>query len=74
MAVRITREAQFGPGSKGFRFEVRDDQSADHDFYETGRKLEDARFRKGSMGQRIFDRLSGNGHAASTQGPADPQV
>jgi hypothetical protein len=74
MAVEISREAQFGPGSKGFRFAVRHDEGVDRHFYETGRKLEDARFRKGSMGQRIFDRLSGNGHAASTQGPADPQV
>jgi hypothetical protein len=64
MAVEIRREAHFGQGSKGFRFELREDEGMDRRFYETGRELEAARFREGSLGQRIFDRLSANGHTA----------
>jgi len=66
MAVEISREAQFGEGSKGFRFALRKDEGADRLLYEAGQELEAARFHKGSLGQRIFDRLSRNGHPAST--------
>ncbi|MGA2742409.1 MAG: hypothetical protein ABSG65_33845 [Bryobacteraceae bacterium] len=65
MAVEISREVQFGPGSKGFRFALRDDEGLDRQIYEDGRDLEAARFQEGSIGRRIFDRLSANGHATS---------
>jgi hypothetical protein len=58
MAVRVSRVAPFGRGSTGYRFEVHRDEEMDRQVYEAGRALEQARFRKGSMGQRVFDRLS----------------
>ncbi len=58
MAIGISREAHFGLGGKSFRFEVHRDVVADQKLYEAGRELEAARFRNGSLAQRIFDRLS----------------
>ena len=58
MAVKVSRVASFGAGSTGYRFEVHRDEEMDRQVYENGRELERARFRKGSMGQRVFDRLS----------------
>jgi hypothetical protein len=58
MGVRVSREASFGPGSRGFRFEVRRDTVEDQKVYEIGQGFEADCSRKGSLGQRIFDRLS----------------
>jgi hypothetical protein len=74
MAVEISREAQFGRGSKGFRFELRHDEKKDRHLYETGRQLEAERFRAGSIGQRMFDRLTAPGHTPSAPEPGDPQI
>jgi len=74
MAVKITREAQFEPGNKGFRFELRDDEGMDRSFYEAGRRMEAARFQEGSIGQRIFERLSASAEAAPTPDETDPIV
>lgn len=65
MAVEISRETQFGPGSKGFRFAVRKDEGLDQEVYEAGQCLEAKRFQEDSIGRRIFDRLSANGRKAS---------
>jgi len=56
--VEIGREVRFGAGSKGFRFETRRDKKKDREVYRVGQYLEAARHKKGSLGQRIFDRLS----------------
>jgi len=61
MAVEISRVAVFGASSKGFRFEVHRDEEKDREVYKAGEKLEQARFRKGSLGSQVFDRLSGVG-------------
>lgn len=58
MAVEVRRVVEFGPGSKSYEFEVYRNDEADRRIYETGRKLEQARFREGSLGQQMFDRLS----------------
>ena len=58
MAVEIGREVSFGAGSKGFRFETRRNKKKDRAVYKVGQYLEAARYKKGSLGQRIFDRLS----------------
>jgi hypothetical protein len=58
MAVNISREAPFGAGSKGYRFSVHRDEEKDRQIYEAGRKLEETRFRKGSLSQLMFERLS----------------
>jgi hypothetical protein len=60
MAIGIKRLASFGAGSRGFRFEVRQDTVMDKKVYETGRHFEEARFQTGSFGQRVFERLAGN--------------
>jgi hypothetical protein len=66
MAVEISRQAPFGPGSRGFRFEVRQDKAGDRKIYKTGMKFESARLRTGSLGQKIFERLSANGNDIKT--------
>jgi hypothetical protein len=58
MGVKISRTMPFGAGSKGFRFQNHEDAVADRKQYEEGRKLEKARFRKGSLAQKIYERLS----------------
>jgi hypothetical protein len=58
MAIYVSRVASFGQGSRRFRFEVRRDEKKDRRLYEIGRRLEKARFRKGSLGQQMFERLS----------------
>jgi hypothetical protein len=58
MALKISREMPFGAGSRGFRFENHEDRVKDKKQYEEGRKLEKARFRQGSLAQKIFERLS----------------
>jgi hypothetical protein len=58
MAVKITREISFGPGTKGFRFENLKDSNADQEQYEEGRRLEEVSQQDGSVGQMIYDRLS----------------
>jgi hypothetical protein len=58
MAVKIAREILFGPGTKGFRFENDKDSNADKEQYEEGRRLEEVSQQDGSLGQRIYDRLS----------------
>jgi hypothetical protein len=64
MALKISRVIPFGEGSRGFRFENHEDRAGDNKHYEEGRKLEKARFREGSLAQRIFDRLSSVKRAA----------
>lgn len=65
MAVKISRVITFGPGSKGFRFRNYEDAIADRKQYEAGCRLEQARFREGSLGGKIFARLSSHQPAAS---------
>jgi hypothetical protein len=64
MALKISREIPFGTGSKGFRFENHQDHVEDLKQYQKGRLLEKARFRQGSLAQKIFDRLSSEEKAA----------
>jgi hypothetical protein len=68
MAVEISREAQFGAGSKGFRFALRKDEGLDQQIYEAGRDLEAKRFGADSIARRVFDRLSANGHTPPMPG------
>ncbi len=58
MAVKISRKIAFGVGSKGFQFRNHNDVAGDRKHYEEGRSLEEARFRKGSLAQRMYARLS----------------
>jgi hypothetical protein len=58
MAVRISRKMPFGAGSRGFHFDNYADEVADLRRYQEGRTLEDARFRRGSLADRLFRRLS----------------
>jgi hypothetical protein len=58
MALRIVREMPLGSGSKGFRFENHEDSTADQKQYEEGRSLEESRFRDGTLGQKIYNRLA----------------
>jgi hypothetical protein len=58
MGVRITRVAPVGPGSTNFRFRNHADPAADQREYDTGRKLEEARHREGSLAHEIYLRLS----------------
>jgi hypothetical protein len=58
MSVKISRKIPFGAGSRGFRFRNHEDAIADRKQYEEGCDLEEARFRKGSLAQRIYERLS----------------
>ena len=58
MAVEVSRVVEFGPGTKSYEFEVHRNDEADRLIYETGRKLEQARFQEGSLVQQMFDRLS----------------
>ena len=58
MALKIVREMELSPGSKGFRFRNHKDRIADQRHYRKGRSLEKARFRRGSLGQKIYERLS----------------
>lgn len=60
MGVKISRKMPFGSGSVGFRFRNHADTVADRKQYEEGCTLEEARFRKGSLAQKIYDRLSSN--------------
>lgn len=71
MAVEICRETEFGSGSRGFRFALRADDGLDKRLYEDGCQLETARFREGSIGQRMFARLSANGHAEKLPEPTE---
>jgi hypothetical protein len=64
MALRIVREMPLGPGSRGYRFENQEDNAADQQQYEEGCTLEEARFREGSLGQKIYERLSSDKQAA----------
>jgi hypothetical protein len=58
MAVRITRKMPFGAGSKGFRFRNYADATADGERYREGCALEEARFRRGSLAEKMYQRLS----------------
>lgn len=58
MSVRISRKISFGPGNRGFQFTNRRDNVADQKVYDDGRVLEKERFREGSLGRKIYDRLS----------------
>lgn len=58
MALKISREISLGTGSKGFRFENQHDRARDRQHYQKGLLLEKARFRQGSVAQRLFDRLA----------------
>jgi hypothetical protein len=58
MALKISREAQFGAGSRGFWFELCEDEALDRSIFDAGVRHEDARFQPGSLGQKIFERLS----------------
>jgi hypothetical protein len=58
MAVKISRKLPFGAGSKGFRFRNYADAIGDRRHYQEGRTLEEARFRKGTLAQKIYQRLS----------------
>lgn len=58
MAIRVVKESAFGRLSRGFRFENHEDKATDSKLYDLGRNLENARFKQGSLGQKIFDRLS----------------
>jgi hypothetical protein len=60
MGVKISREMPLGAGSRGFRFRNHQDAIADQKQYDEGRILEKARFREGSLGRKIYDRLSSN--------------
>jgi len=64
MALKIIREKELDPGSKGFRFRNHEDRIADERQYKRGRTLEKARFRRGSLGQKIYERLSSLKRAA----------
>jgi hypothetical protein len=57
MALKIVREMELSSGSKGFRFRNHEDRTADEKQYKKGRTLEKARFRQGSLGQKIYERL-----------------
>ncbi len=58
MALKIIREIPLGLGNRGFHFENQDDRARDKRQYLEGLSLEKARFRQGSLAQRLFDRLS----------------
>jgi len=58
MALEISREASFSAKSRAFRFKNRRDVIADRRLFEIGQKCESARFRKGSVGQKVFDLMS----------------
>jgi hypothetical protein len=58
MAVKISRRIAFGAGSKGFRFHNYANAAGDRKHYEEGRSLEEARFRKGTLAQKMYARLS----------------
>jgi hypothetical protein len=64
MALKIVREMELSPGSKGFRFRNHEDTIADEKQYKKGRTFERARFRQGSLGQKIYERLSSSKRAA----------
>jgi hypothetical protein len=61
MGVKISRKMPFGAGSRGFRFRNHADTIADQKQYEEGCTLEEERFRKGSLAQKIYERLSSDG-------------
>ncbi len=61
MGVKISREMPFSVGSRGFRFRNHEDVVADQKQYEEGCTLEQARFRRGSLAQQIYQRLSSDG-------------
>lgn len=58
MAVKVIHEMELSSGSKGFRFRNHKDRVADQREYRKGRNFEKARFRRGSLGQKIYERLS----------------
>jgi hypothetical protein len=67
MAVRVSRIAQFSSGSRGFRFESHRDEAEDCKVYGIGETFEREISREGSLGQRIFERLS----STETKTPTD---
>ena len=58
MAFELSREARSGIGSRDYRFQFRRDFAAERKLFEAGQKCENARFHKGSLAQKIFDRMS----------------
>ncbi len=58
MGLKISRKMPFGAGSRGFRFRNHADTLGDRKQYEEGCTLEQARFRTGSLAQKIYARLS----------------
>jgi hypothetical protein len=68
MGVKITRAMPLGAGSKGFRFRNYADTIEDQKQYEEGCTLEKARFRKGSIAEKIYERLSSNDMTADSKG------
>ncbi len=48
----------FGAGNWGFRFHNYADAVGDRRHYQEGRTLEEARFRKGTLAEKIYQRLS----------------
>jgi hypothetical protein len=49
------------PEAEAFGFRNHEDTVADRKQYEEGCALEQARFRQGSLAQKIYDRLSSDG-------------
>jgi len=64
MAIRITRQVSFGTHTRAFRFEVFRDEAQDKKIYELGCELEKERFREGSLGQKIYERIKGADNAS----------
>lgn len=58
MAVKISRDIPLSVGSRAFSFRNQGDRIADQLQYEEGRSHENARFLRGSLAQKMFDRLS----------------
>lgn len=66
MALKISRTVPLGPGSTGFRFENSTDTVDDQRCYEEGRQLERARFRRGSLAQQIYERMTSDNTSTKT--------
>jgi len=69
MAVKISRDIPLSVGSRAFSFQNQGDRIADQKQYDEGRRLENARFRNGSLAQKIFDRLSSPSAGVDLQKP-----
>ena len=58
MGLRISDVVTLGAGSRGFRFENHKDRAEDQKQYDQGVTLEEGRFHRGSVAQRVFELLS----------------